>query len=139
MTSLQKCQILDLSPPYVTISHFLIIPPTICHQANSDKLFSWSKTLKNNFTYLVQLICNWLKLNRSTNEQATCLKIYKPVSSLLSNEDLSTKKIQVFINKQHKIYLIWYNNRWNDDVWTQANAWKDTSTGMLTKAQLLPC
>ena len=40
--------------PYVTVSHFFHYTPSpLCYQANSDKLFIWSRTLKNNFTYFV--------------------------------------------------------------------------------------
>ena len=51
ITSPRKCQILDLSSFYVAVSHFFHYTSSPCHQANSDKLFPWSKTL-----------------NRSTNE-----------------------------------------------------------------------
>ena len=57
-----------------------ICPLSPCHQADSDKHFPWSRTLKNKFTCLVYLICNWHVLNRSTNEPAICLKIYKTCS-----------------------------------------------------------
>ena len=46
MTSPQKCQILDPSPPYVTVSHFYHYNPSPpCHHANIDKLFPRSDTL----------------------------------------------------------------------------------------------
>ena len=46
----------NFRPPslYVTVSHFFHYTPSPqCHQANSNKVFPWSKTLKNNFTYFV--------------------------------------------------------------------------------------
>ena len=45
ITSPRKCQILDLSSFYVAVSHFFHYTSSPCHQANSDKLFPWSKTL----------------------------------------------------------------------------------------------
>ena len=38
MTSLEKHQILDPPPPYITVSHFFhYISSFLCHQANSEK------------------------------------------------------------------------------------------------------
>ena len=71
MTSPQKCQILEPPPPMSSWVTFLSSSSPQCQHANSDKLFSWSKTLKNNFTFFVQLICNWDELNRPTNETTT--------------------------------------------------------------------
>ena len=54
MMSPQKCQILDPLCPMSPLVIFLIThPPPQHHQVNSDKLFPWSKTLKNNFKYFV--------------------------------------------------------------------------------------
>ena len=40
-------------PPMSSFVIFSIYPSLQSHQANNDKLFPWSKTLKNNFTYFV--------------------------------------------------------------------------------------
>ena len=41
MTSPPKCQILDLSLPYVAVGHFFHYTPfPLCYQANCDELFA---------------------------------------------------------------------------------------------------
>ena len=61
--------------PYVTFSHFFIIP-NITRQIVPN--FFLDQRLWKIVLHFAQLICNWHELNRSASE--TCLKIYKTSS-----------------------------------------------------------
>ena len=58
-------------PPMSELVTFFIItsPLNVTRQIVTN--FFLLKTLKNNFTYFVQLTCNWHELNRSNNEPTT--------------------------------------------------------------------
>ena len=74
MTSPQKCKNFRPSSPYVTVSHFFhyTLPLQVTRQTVTN--FSLIKDYKKKF-YMSW--CNWYELNRSTDEPATCLTIYK--------------------------------------------------------------